>query len=453
MIKSFTTIKRGDSGTPIELLMALVFISIFVVGCTNVVNSNPFFHSDFDNSEKLKSFTVYLDKIEGGFLNIKEAPIVASTKDLFLFFSAGNEPIILTYLPGASKFADKKTNPNGDYIFERPDVPECKDKACICYSSGAKFWRQTENLPYITSVDLQTSFSDKKNPWSDNLIKCVSAPNPRTIFANSRGWDADFIKFKARLSPLEIPVSLQSSVVEMMNYIFTPVVLMHPGGTFSTPSTPSTTFGQALTTRRIFLKTNYYWKGGVVIGGMGVAQNKKEREEHILSVPLFNITFEKMKGTNVVGLCLQPKCLYSQGFAKAKEQEAQSTRVVLLFSDFKNLESYLNNDFPTCLVNNPDVDYCAKSLQTVIANVFINSQSKNNIIIDTSGATSKWILTDGSKQMSTIQTSFQVPQIDGAKQTQISITGQKNNQLMVNSKSYDLSLIKDGTGYLLNLIP
>ena len=427
-MRCFKHNKKGDSSILLGIILSLVIISIPIVVVANAFNNNPF-KNNFDNVEKLKSFNFYLDKLESGTLKSAEYTIVASTNDLFLFFSAGSDPIVLKYKYQIVPVSKSHPISNGDYIFERPAVSECKDSACICYSSHAKFWRQIETKPYLAPLDLYVSYPNNEQVWSDGLIRCIKVPNDKTIFSNSRGWDADFVDAKSELLPLEVPVSLQSSIDDSMKNLFTKFFR-----------------------RTEFLKNSYTWEGGVVIGGMGVSQDKTDRDNHILIVPPYNLTFEKISGTNIIGVCLQSKCLYSKGIEKAKEQDAKVTDLSMLLLSFDGLKSYLLNDFSICLANNPNIDVCANSLQLELTHILSVTNQNQYIKFDNTLGTTKVTLNQGNKELASMFTSFEVPKINGVSQSSVVISSQSNNYLVVGSAQYNLSLIFDGGSYLLNLV-
>lgn len=420
----FFNYKKG-SAIPLGILLSLVLIAMLTVGCVDVIRGNPLFsESRFDNSDKLTAFNLNLQNIEKSpSLETSTIPVSGYTFDAFLFFSKGYEPIKLEYnlVSGSDE--------NGDFVFKRPNVDVCQNKACICYSSKAKFWQEKAESPYIRPFGLYVSKSEII-PWEDILIQCVEASNPNAIFVNSRGLDTEFINYESQLLPLEIPMALQTSAKSTLDSLF------------------DKNQGNELKIRRTFLKSNYVWKGGVVISGMGIAQNKEERKEKTLSVPMYNLTFQKIPETNITGVCIQPKCLYSNGIDMAKKQIDETERSGEVLESFEFLEDDLKINYPYCRKNNPDVNICLKELQSSFVNVFLSAQLSNDYTLyfhNETGITTIDLLKDGSLLSST---SFphKMPKVRGQEKETITITGTNLGKLTIDSNNYDLKLEIDNQG-------
>ena len=436
MMKKTPTHKKGSAGIPLGILLSLVLIAMLLVGCVNIIRDNPLLSKkNLDNSEKLTSFNAYIQDLGAATSpEIKSQIVRLETTDLFLFFSKGADPIKIEYIP---KSGNAKTE--GDFIFKRPDVNECKDKACICYSSDAQLWQYKDISPYLFPFQLYVSKGADINEWEDPNIKCVEASNPNAIFANSRGQDSQFINYDSQLLPLEVPMALQTRVNNTIRYIF-----LEDAEGYISQSQKANYYRENMIVRRKLLKEDYMWTGGVAIGGMGLTQTSKERSEYRLSVPLFNMTFQKVPDTNITGICIQDKCLYQKGIENAKEQASSSEDASNALKDFEYLETDMTTNVQTCMNNNKiDSNECIKALQNNIINIFPEENKDYDIrFYDASGITKMELRKEGAT-LSTITFPYPMPTVAGNSKEEILVSGTQNNNLMIESKEYKMKLELD----------
>ena len=436
MMKIISNEKRGSAGIPLGILLSLVLIAMLLVGCVNMIRDNPLLSKkNLDNSEKLVSFNSYIQDIgETTSPETKSQIVRLETTDLFLFFSKGADPIKIEYTP-------KKTgvSTEGDFIFKRPDVEECKDKACICYSSDAQLWQYKDISPYLFPFRLYVSKGNDINEWEDPNINCVEASNPNAIFVNSRGQDSQFIDYDSQLLPLEVPMALQTKVNNTIRYIF-----LEDAEGYISQSQKANYYRENMIVRRKLLKEDYVWKGGVAIGGMGLAQTSKERSEYRLSVPLFNMTFQRVPDTDIIGVCIQDKCLYQKGIENAKEQAASSQDTSQALKNFEYLESDLSTNFQTCMNNkNIDSSECVKALQSNILNIFPEDNDQYDIRFYEASGITKIDLRNEGLVLSTITFPYPMPTVAGNSEEEIIVNGAQNNNLMIESKEYKMKIELD----------
>ncbi|MBN1175299.1 hypothetical protein JXA48_01510 [Candidatus Woesearchaeota archaeon] len=449
---TFVNYQKG-SGIPMGILLSLVMIALLTVGCFNVAHSNPLLSKKhFDNSGKLTSFNAYLENLDDPAKpNISTQVIVGATGDAFLFFSEGVGPIKIKY-SGISNPLTTDINDiliNGDFVFKRPDLEVCQNKACVCYSSNAKFWEQKMESPYIRSLGIYPS-TTVFGSWEDSQMQCLEAPNPNTIFANSRGLDKEFNDFDSQLLPLEIPMGLQTTARDTMASIFEPDEhkYVSSGGAAPVLVDLGNFYRDGMTKRRLVIKNNYFWEGGVVIGGMGIPQTNKERDEKILSVPLYNITFEKIPNTNITGVCIQPKCLYTNGIENAKKQKIELEKTNKVIQSFNYLDKELQTNFLLCRKNNPDINICIYQLQTNFVNVFLSVPTSKEYNIYFHNKTGITTIELRKEQDVLASTSFPypMPRVKGVQKDSITITGTSAGNLVIESANYKLKSEIDNEG-------
>lgn len=417
----------------VALGLVMSFLLFWILA--DVYAKSPFSNHKNDNSDELFAMGNLVDVlIDQAKPNKTEALTIINSHDLFLFFSQGNEPIILKYKGTA-------TENNGDFIFLRPELPPCAGRSCICYASNSKLWAEQEEEPFIRKSGLFASLTDSVYIYSDPLVKCIETSED-IIFANSRGLDKEFIEAKSELLPLEIPTALQSDAQTLIDHLF------------ETDSGKEIRANNQEIKRRLFLKTNYQWEGGVVIGGMGKAVTDEDKEKHVLRVPPFNLYMQKEKDTNIIGVCLQEKCLYTNGLKKAKEknEEIETTnKVVKKFEVLKNqITPYYN-----CLDTNPETKECLTELQQHFALVFIdlNEKSEFNLFVEKYSENEiKIILRKNDVDIRALYMKTSMFTISGSEQKELIITGQKEGKIIINGNQYKFSLERENEKINIDLI-
>lgn len=357
--------KRAEIITA-SLLSIVLSVALIVVGLQITVH--VFDQGKVDNSKRLTDFGQTISDLSSSSADNFSYFLRLSEKDVFLFFSEGNGPIYL-------ETSQKPTN----YLsFARPDLPECKDRACICHCTEGPFWRKDVTDTVKAGLVPKNLFLNIGNPSSGGAfsckpIKCIGNPVPKDAqFGNSRGfvsdskyfdliWDAvDLANDKARETyypiPFDIVILSQNDDAKQHNLFF------------------STAFGADYNNKKQdkdyvkLLVNDYKWDGGVVIGGMGYADKRHAKKKELLA-PKIVLRFEKPAGYgNVFGVCIHDQCLFDAAKKNLQSRSQSASLTSDLVSTFDDLKKGFVTIFDRC--------YQAKQAQNAIGFCYEELQYK-----------------------------------------------------------------------------
>lgn len=298
-------------------------------------------HKDADNTKLLETFASAIESISEQSFGEFDYFVDLNDEDLFLFFSQGTDPIFLEYTG--------QDYTKHYYVFGRPSVKECEDRACICHCTGGPFWLKdkTETVPIrLVPINL---FKDYSNQYSGSggflcqPMECIGDPlPPQTSFGNSRGVDAAYydaiLDSVARANdknketyygiPLDIVILIQTADAKSHDLLF------------STRAGKDYNHEEQQTAYVDLLVNDYVWDGGVVIGGMGYVPGRFDIKKD-LEAPKVEFRFEKKAGLdNIIGVCIHDACLYDG----AKDKLLALHKVGLARQDVQNLFVNLKNE-------------------------------------------------------------------------------------------------------------
>jgi hypothetical protein len=250
--------------------------------------------------EKIVNELYFLEGVPQGEAFHRSIPL--TDKDLFLFFSAGNGPI---FLNGKNGFE------HHEFIFLRPVVDACSGKACVCHCGAGPYWKTTGDDIYY--------FLRSNEPYAcpDEYLTCQTTNEEMLQFGNSRGH----IQFKDAV--LDKTKDVNSDNARYYPIPFDVILLGQEGSSYNAfelffqrnrASKAYNTFSQA-SSIVTHLLDNYAWAGGVVIGGTGTPNIKKDRLEAV------SVTLRMERANDLVyGICLHEQCF----FESQNQQEVQA---------------------------------------------------------------------------------------------------------------------------------
>lgn len=403
-------------------LVSLVLIAMLIVPTTlkaaNFLDGNK---KNIDYSEKVLFLNDYIQKLQNPTTpnpsDVGTQSISGNVNDIFLFFSKGTEDIVLKY--------EGNRNPtlNGDFVFKRPDTQPCENKACICYSNNAKFWKETEEEPYIARNSLFVSLLEF-DPWDDPRVKCVESHDPDIIFLNSRQIDTQFNQDANNFIPMMIPIALQSELTD--EYVLT----LFDDAEYNENSKRFEVDSNYEKELRSFAYKNYKWEGGVAIGGMGAVLTNKDKSKNKLSLNTYSLTLEKVPGTKAIGVCLQEKCIYSGAEQIAKNYETILNEREEISLKFNVLNNYLTGSFKSCSVD------CISILTESFSSVFLPSSDLYQIKLEKNDKLTKVTLMNSGTVLSSFDWNLRMPKLGEEEKDEILITGTVDSKLIIDKMNY-----------------
>lgn len=319
-------------------LVTLVLSAVLFIFFIDIISD--FGTTDVNNEQVAKSIaqkvtTMFSDNInESQFFNL-------GTKDLILFFSAGNGPIYLAHnYDGNGRKREGGILEKEHYlIFERPE--ECEGTACVCYCDNKRqFWQSTDDEPYVKATDLLTKTDRSFTGYSCDTPVCNEIQSKENIiFANGRGQDDDYyeqvqtkVDSRNGFYPIMMDTVLliQNKVKDDGNIFFNP--------TCNVPGTDD--YNRKCQDKEFvdLLINDYRWEGGVVLGGSGHAGTEKEEDNKKLSrtAPVDIQLQQYSDYPGIVGVCRVENCLSESLLPKIKELQRTAD----------GLQKIANNDLP-----------------------------------------------------------------------------------------------------------
>lgn len=415
------------------LIMGLIVLSTVIILTTNAIAKNPIFAKHTDNSDKLDVFYGSLSKLESELKddsNAKTSDFVVPTKsDVFLFFSKGNKNITLTYM-------GIETTKNSYFVFERPQKVECEDKACLCYSEKGEFIKSLEEDPYFEKANFK-SIKNTVNgqKWSDQSMKCVIAPDPNSVFTNSRGRD------NAKFVPEHIDGPEDNKLTSVS---FETIIALFGETKDKLKTTKNKDSSNNLVEEVTeFAIKNYKWDGGVAIGGMDTIDTsaKKDRDK-VTGIP-YKITFEKYKYTDIIGVCLVKNCLFENAVKEEQDRIIDEDVKETATRKFNSIKSYLKTEYNLCLENEKDVDGCAVNFEFEFVKFFQDTTGSKNLYVfgfrkseDSKKALLDYFWWDGNKRklnlLETVVLPIDMPTLND-EEVNFYIYGQIDEHLIIDS--------------------
>ena len=373
-------VRFNKKGIAILYTIISILLSIMLI-TTGISAVNKFFKSSIDNSERLNDFSGSINTILNSDVSNQSFFFELGTQELFMFFSAGDDPIKL------------KRRDSSEYLkFDRPDNDICKNSACICYCNEGPYWSQIEDEPFIQKhlLKLRSHYTCK-----DPICKSVSYE--AVLFTNSRGY-SDFTKKVKELVelynddqtftesyfpiPMDIPLLLQMEDVNYKDNIF---FSNSPGDDYNREQQED---------QYVEPLQEFSWEGGVVIGGMGYAKDSSDEDDHILSGPKINLVFQKpLEDSNIIGVCLEvDKCITSDHLAKLKgEMNIQEDKNSILIA-VNELGIYLEKTFNPCInkegIGVQQAKKCSVDLQLKLETLFKQEKDGLDISVQFKGSES-----------------------------------------------------------------
>ena len=332
------------------LLSIVLSVALIVVGLQMTVHL--FEQKKADNSLLLDNFADTVKDLSASQANENFSYFVRLTdEDMFMFFSAGREPIYLVH----------EEIPQHYYVFERPDVDECKDRACICLCKDGPFWGNDLTETKATGLTQKNIFENIGQPSSASngglpcmQVTCVGDPIPKeTIFGNSRGERRDFVYFQEIHDavdksnkdgrqiyypiPLDILILINDDDAKQHDIFFSTVV----GKNYNYEEQESSYVN--------LLIRDYAWDGGVIIGGMGYADEKHAKKKELIP-PKVVFRFEKHIGiNNVLGVCIHDHCLFPTTITKLQAKSNVASIDQQIIQSFTTLEDGFIKKFDQCV--------------------------------------------------------------------------------------------------------
>jgi len=273
--------------------------------------------------------------------------------ELFMFFSSGNKNILLKYAPPPD---DEEKEKLKDYKLEFKKPEECGDKACVCYCKMASPpWKSSSSKTYLEPFRMRFSNSSKE-VFKCQKPKCqkINSENQEIFFKNSRGIDPEFVINLFNVAKNREKKDVFTPIPMDIVILIQPIFKYYDDGNIffsSKPGDDYNTFEQEPDYVED-LANLFQWEKGVVIGGMGVSQNKDEMEKHLLNAVSANIRMEKHSGYDgIIGVCLDEagSCLFKNALEESKKEKEISEKKKDYLKNFsteeEKLNVYLKNNF------------------------------------------------------------------------------------------------------------
>jgi len=351
------------------LLLGFMFASLKFMKNSKQVNRINTISSQIDTLLDLSYNSVNPEK------QSRKTEFILNSKEMYLFFSAGGKPIYLSHVfegSGTDKIERDMDLQKEHYLkFERPNVPECKNTACVCYYElKSPLWKPSAEEPYIEPSQVFIINNKSEKGFSSKAIQCKSVGddiNQVVYFGNSRGRDESYFESIAKMVhekntgnardtyyPISMDLSLlsQNQAKDDGNIFFGSVNGMQDEDIFgiNVDVTDDYNYMKQDNGYVRILTNEYYWENGVVIGGMGFSKNRADRRKHILQGPPIVIKMETVKDhPGIIGVCIHDNCLFENAeknlIEKQKIQENLKETKQNARNEFIKFDSYLQSDF------------------------------------------------------------------------------------------------------------
>lgn len=339
---------RAQAGISLTALLSIV-LGLAVLLSMGLGVSKYFSASEEKYEEQLPSVLASIHEISGKSSgeSIKDT-LRLGQNGLWLFFNKGNDPITLQYKTDTdTKF--------GDYIINRPE--ECSDSACVCYCKDNSFWKEIEEVPYLTSTLVVAG-----TPYSCPLTSCQVIQED-LMFVNSRGSEEYYKAVQKKIDEDKqgksyTPISFDIITLTQPKLLLSVVPgRKNIGNIFFSTATkdnnPFTNYHIAFQQSSVvkYLLQDYSWKGGFALGGYGAALSESQRKAHQLTTSPVTLTFENW-GDGIIGVCPYEKCLFETELKDLQEVRQQEKIHEELTKRYNLLLQKLNNA-PSCVVALP----------------------------------------------------------------------------------------------------
>lgn len=290
---------------------------------------------------------------------------ILHSTELYMFFSAGGKPAYLT------------RKGNDHYLkFERPQVPECENTACVCYCPLKNpLWTPSDEEPYLKPTQVFIIEDKAENGFSCTAPQCKQVGDDIeniVYFGNSRGKDqAYFDLVDTQVDegderdifqpiPMDISLLIQNEVKDEGNFLFS----TNPGDDYHKWEQDDD-FVQLLV-------EEYVWENGVVIGGTGFSKDKDMRNDHRLQGPPITLRMQTTElQPGIIGVCLHEDCLFEQATKELVEEQTKQKNnkehITDARKEFLKFDNYLHSDFE---------EYFEKNGETQKADEFLEDFKK-----------------------------------------------------------------------------
>ena len=339
-------IEIGLSAT-ISIFLSVAIALIFISACSPFLTSERTVDAGTDLPSLVARLDATVDTTDYGFQ--------PSAHDLILFFSAGNDSLVLEHIGNRE--------PKTHFKFERPAGNDCKDRSCVCLcslSASTGYWKSVGEPPFLELNALQSVSSLDQKGFSCPSIQCEATTQENLVFVDGRGVDGDAYyehiedladqrneeNSEEELVPvaLDIPIILATGVAGNANVFFQ--------APRSNAREDTSRYDSQWQNRQWLegLIKNYRWKGGVAIGASGSAETKRDRENYLLRAPFYNLKFIKFAGyPNMVSVCPYPQCIFEEG-QKQGQQNANATKDFIAQQQFlREAGEYMAKELPLCV--------------------------------------------------------------------------------------------------------
>lgn len=370
--------------TLISIVLSLMLLTAGLKALTNVMDK-----SNDDNKRFVDIFVKDIDNLlnkeydkgdSGVFSSetfVKSNLVNFRNNELFMFFSQGQSGIELMH---TSRDRDKS------FLFGRPSDPACSEgKACVCYCNDGPYWTINDGK----DIGLDPYKLKLGKTYYCPLAYCKSTESEVVIFSNSRSKAAYDNKYKELIDLMNLqgkrenskymPISLDIPLLISSNF-----ESLHDNNPFFSWS-HGEDYNLARQDSDIVkeLLNDYFWQGGVVMGGSGASTSDKEKNNNFLPGPKIslNLIKEEADDKKVIGVCYELDDCITDGHYMVLEKEAETAQAFEdIITAFKNLESYVEREFVLCMgaaAGDQAKQECISALESSIGNVF--KQETENI--------------------------------------------------------------------------
>lgn len=285
----------------------------------------------------------FLDGAPSG--NVLYNPVKLSEDDIFLFFSAGKNSIQL-----------KQTSDDTLQLeFARPNLEACNGTSCICHCGAGPFMSVRTDDQLNTKLVLGETYT-----CPEQYVTCTKTLDAFLMFTNGRGTQA----FSE--SVLEKTKEVKSEDDIYYPIPFDLVLLFQTRLQNNELKRAYSTNKQANRYVKELLE-DYYWQGGVAIGGTAsvlIKENKLASASPLLAL-------EATTEEGVIGVCLHDSCFVPQNKQNelAVTQETHqliAEHLPLLYTAQQSALTTISTEcFSSRALSTTEQDSCKKKLSTI----------------------------------------------------------------------------------------
>ena len=267
--------KAGSYMLEVMVSTLIVVLTIFsLYGCVTKSSNIITNQGVQDNSNILVQINQELTKLDLGEGFSFQESYLGDKYDSFVYDDAKwsrtkeisfveNEYVFL-FSKGSDNIALFDRNVPQKYVeFERPDIQECKDRACICYVSDLELWHVDEpnGKKILELEEINNNLIKLENP------NCISASNQNSEFVDSRGYLDSHLYFDSKFNDLGISTKRPISL-EVFSLLYFDVLSETENNIYffnQFNNLPNKKISE-----RLFFEQ--YWNGGLVLGGYGYSR-------------------------------------------------------------------------------------------------------------------------------------------------------------------------------------